>query len=172
MKGRLRNPPSIKWHIERVVRKLRGEVINHYRNRLISFAIFGSYARETYRHDSDLDVLIIADRLPKGRMNRMAEFLKIERGLERILEDLRKKGIFVELSPVIKSPSEAFVGSPLFIDMVEDVRVLYDRNDFLKNILSSIRQRLESYGARRIWKGNAWYWDLKPDYKPGDTIEI
>jgi hypothetical protein len=26
--------------------------------------------------------------------------------------------------------------------------------------------------ARRIWLGNAWHWDLKPDFKPGDVIEL
>ena len=24
--------------------------------------------------------------------------------------------------------------------------------------------------ARRL--GNAWYWDLKPDYKPGDVFDL
>jgi hypothetical protein len=26
--------------------------------------------------------------------------------------------------------------------------------------------------AKRVWKGSAWYWDLKPDYRPGDVIEL
>jgi hypothetical protein len=24
----------------------------------------------------------------------------------------------------------------------------------------------------RIWRGNAWLWDLKPDYQPGDVFEL
>jgi hypothetical protein len=31
---------------------------------------------------------------------------------------------------------------------------------------------LAHLGARRVWLGNAWYWDLKPDYRPGDVFEL
>jgi hypothetical protein len=31
---------------------------------------------------------------------------------------------------------------------------------------------LEQLGARRIWRGNAWFWDLKPDYRPGEVFEL
>jgi hypothetical protein len=56
--------------------------------------------------------------------------------------------------------------------MVEDSRILFDKDDFFKKELERLRARLESLGAKRIWKGNAWYWDLKPDYKYGDEFEI
>ena len=26
-------------------------------------------------------------------------------------------------------------------------------------------------GSRRIWRGDAWYWDLKPDYTPSEVVE-
>jgi predicted nucleotidyltransferase len=38
-----------------------------YGDELVSVAIFGSIARGTARKDSDLDVLIIASRLPRSR---------------------------------------------------------------------------------------------------------
>jgi hypothetical protein len=49
---------------------------------------------------------------------------------------------------------------------------LYDREGFLQSALGRLKARLESLGARRIWRGNAWFWDLKPDFKPGDVIEL
>ena len=63
-------------------------------------------------------------------------------------------------------------GSPLFLDMVDDARILLDRGDFFQRELNGLRERLARLGARRIWKGNAWYWDLKPDYTPGEVFEI
>ncbi|MDP2755764.1 MAG: nucleotidyltransferase domain-containing protein, partial [Nitrospirota bacterium] len=48
----------------------------HYGHRLVSIVVFGSVARETYRADSDIDILLIANRLPKGRTKRVAEFMK------------------------------------------------------------------------------------------------
>ena len=56
--------------------------------------------------------------------------------------------------------------------MVEDARVLYDRNGFFANELTRLRSKLTQLGAKRVWKGNVWYWDLKPDYRPGEVFDL
>jgi hypothetical protein len=56
--------------------------------------------------------------------------------------------------------------------MVEDARIVHDPDGFLAGYLERFRARLAELGARRIWRGNAWYWDLKPDFKPGEIIEL
>ena len=76
------------------------------------------------------------------------------------------------MSPVFKTPAEIEHGSPLLFDMVEDARILTDRDGYLEAVLGRLRYRLRELGARRIWRGNAWFWDLKPDYKPGEIFEI
>ncbi|MGH7332032.1 MAG: nucleotidyltransferase domain-containing protein, partial [Candidatus Rokuibacteriota bacterium] len=76
----------------------------------------------------------------------------------------------VALSPVFKTPEETEAGSPLFLDMVEDARIVYDRDGFLKNRLERLGQQLAALGSRRVWRGNSWYWVLKPDLAPGETI--
>jgi len=143
-----------------------------YGARLVSVVFFGSAARETQRFDSDVDLLVIADGLPNGRMNRIREFDAIERKLDSFLADLRKEGIDTYLSAIIKSPAEAEAGSPLFLDMVEDAVIPFDRDGFFARRLDRLRKRLQELGSKRIWRGNAWYWDLKPDYKPGDVFEL
>jgi len=35
-----------------------------------------------------------------------------------------------------------------------------------------LRQTLERLGARRRTLGHLRYWDLKPDFKPGDVVEL
>ena len=152
--------------------KLLAEVKSFYRDRLVSFVVFGSVARETYRFDSDIDLLIIAEDLPKGRMKRVAQFLTVEDRIETFLESLRKEGMNTYISPVFKTPEEAEMGSPLFLDMVEDASILFDRNGFFSKVLERLRNRLKELGSKRVWKGNAWYWVLKPDYKPGEVIEL
>ena len=67
------------------------------------------------------------------------------------------------LSPVFKTPEEVERGSPLFLDMVEDARILYDDGGFFASCLDHLRFRLSQLGARRIRRGNAWHWVLKPD---------
>ena len=49
-----------------------------YGDRLISLAVYGSVGRGTPRPDSDIDILVVADDLPRGRMARMAGFEAVE----------------------------------------------------------------------------------------------
>lgn len=162
----------LKESFRTLAERLLTEVRRFYGDRLVSVVLFGSAARETQRFDSDIDVLIVAKDLPRGRMKRVREFDAIERELEPFLQDLAAMGIQTYLSAIIKSPEEAEVGSPLFLDMVEDANILYDKDGFFSRRLERLRKRLKELGSKRIWKGNAWYWVLKPDYKPGDVIEL
>ena len=76
------------------------------------------------------------------------------------------------ISSVFKTPQEAELGSPLFLDMVEDARILYDKSEFFSKRLERLRKRLKELGTKRVWKGNIWHWVLKPDYQPGEVIEL
>lgn len=53
-----------------------------------------------------------------------------------------------------------------------NARILYDRGRFLEGALDGLRARLARLGARRIWRGKAWFWDLKPDYRPGEVFDL
>jgi hypothetical protein len=105
-------------------------------------------------------------------MKRIAQFADIEQRVEPFLESLRKEGIHTSISPIFKTPEEAQRGSPLFLDMAEDALILYDRDRFFSKILDRLRNRLKELGAKRIWQGNVWHWVLKPDYRPGELIEL
>jgi hypothetical protein len=157
---------EISVDIDQLLKRLTGLSKERYGERLISLAVFGSVGRGTPRPDSDVDFLLIARDLPVGRIARMQEFAAIETALVATIKGR------VELSPIFKTPQEIANGSPLFLDMVEDARLLFDRDDFFKNTLENLRGRLQRSGARRIWQGNAWYWDLKPDYVQGEIFEI
>jgi len=76
------------------------------------------------------------------------------------------------LSPLIKTPAEAKAGSPLFLDMVEDAILLIDREGFFQSILDQMKAKMIENGSVRVWRGNAWYWDLKPGHAFGETIHL
>jgi len=61
---------------------------------------------------------------------------------------------------------------PLNLDMTEDAVLLYGRDGFLAQILERVRASLRRFGARRLQMGRIRYSDLKPDFRPGDSIEI
>jgi len=138
----------------------------HYGTRLISLVVFGSVGRGTPRPDSDIDLLLVVKDLPDGRIARVKEFAPIEIALSNEIKT------HFDLSPVFKTTEEIADGSLLLLDMIEDGHVLFDRGDFFQGAMKNLQQRLHRLGARRIWRGNAWYWDLKPDYKQGETFEI
>ena len=78
----------------------------------------------------------------------------------------------VMLSPVFKTPAEVEAGSPLFLDMVDDARILHDPHGFLRRNLDGLPRRLQALGARRIWLSNAWYWELEADLKPVEVFTL
>ena len=62
--------------------------------------------------------------------------------------------------------------SPLYLDMVYDAIILFDRDEFFKKVLDRLRKRLEELGAKRIRLGKLWYWVLKEKYRFGEVIDI
>jgi len=157
---------------EEIVADLDTVCREHYGETLVSLAIFGSVARGTMRPDSDIDLLLVVDGLLRGRMARVRDFEVIERRMEGVLRAAERKDVHTTLSAAFKTPSEVEQGSPPFLDMTREVRVLYDREEFLERYLESLRQKLQALGARRVRKSGGYYWLLKPDYRPGDKIQL
>ncbi len=158
--------------IEPLLSRLHAACREHYGERLVSLIVFGSVGRGTAGAESDVDLLVVARELPDGRVARVREFLAVERRLAADLADARRRGWALELSPVFKTPDEVTQGSPLFLDLVHDARFLEDREDFMHQALARLKLRLDALGAKRVWRGNAWFWDLKPDYRPGEVFEL
>lgn len=151
--------------ISELIEKLKAEVITCYGQRLVSLVIFGSAARGTMRPDSDLDILICAENLPQGRRSRLKEFQKVEQSLTEFLKELKASRIYTALAPIIKTPNEVEFGSPIFLDMIDNSKIIYDTNSFFENYLRELKQKLEKQGSKKIKFGNTWYWELTPSLK-------
>lgn len=156
----------------RLIDKVTRETRIHYGDRLISVVLYGSVARGTMRPDSDIDLLIVANPPPHGRMARMREFEGIDEAMASDLKEAARMGVHTYLSPIIKTPEEVGYGSPLFLDMTLEARILFDRDAFFARYLQGLRSRMRALGSQRRRLGGGYYWVLKPDYKPGDRIEL
>jgi hypothetical protein len=156
----------------RLLERIVAETTAHYGARLVACVVYGSVARETEREGSDVDLLLVVNDLPRGRFARVEEFEPVEARLGPDLQPRTPEEAPIELSPVFKTPQEVLAGSPLFLDMVEDARILHDPEGFFAGYLDRLRSRLRELGARRVWIGNAWYWELKPDIKPGEVFSL
>lgn len=145
-----------------------GQLKRHFGNHLISVVLYGSTAIGEERPDSDIDLLIVLKEIKEG-------FYRRRMLLDPVFEAFQSKyqGQPVPfISPLLKTPEEARRISPLYFDMVDRSRILVDRDQFFKNILDDVQSRLNRLGAMRRKLGKIEYWDLKPDYKPGDVFEI
>lgn len=155
--------------IEAVLSALR----SCFRENLVSVVLFGSVARGEAGELSDLDLLIVCEELPGSRWKRYDLFHQALAPLKGVLEDLARQHCYPEFRPILKTRREAEVHTPIYLDMVEDARILYDRDGFFAGVLAGLKRRLAELGARRVFLDDgSWYWDLKPDYRFGEIFEI
>ena len=140
--------------------------------RLFAVILFGSVARREATQYSDIDLLIVVDRLEKGRLHRAAMLEKPDRAVQGDLMALWEKGIYTDVVPVLKSAGEAERIVPLYLDLVEDGIILFEKDKFFTRILNRLQQSLHRLGAVRLQSGHIRYWDLKPDLKPGEIFSL
>jgi len=155
-----------------LIEKLVEALIRKYGDRFISLIIFGSVARGEAKKDSDIDLLLIIDSISKIRFERQKEFINLEKEIQEYLDTLFEEGYFIDFSPIIKTPEEALRIPPLYLDMVEDAIIAYDKDNFFKDILENLSNKLKELGSKRVSMGKRWYWILKPDYHFGEVIRI
>ena len=139
---------------------------------LVAVVLFGSVARGEATADSDIDVLVVCEKLPAGRFARLAELGRVDARFENELRRLGAAGIDTRVVPLLKTRREAARVVPLYLDMVEDACLLVDRGGFFAEVLAGLRARLASLGAERRRRGRAHYWVLKRDFVPGESIEL
>ena len=151
---------------------LKQACLDVYGDRLISLSVFGSVAARTMGPDSDIDILLVCEPLPRGRMARVREFETVDRICESSLEQAVQQGVRTTFSPHIKTPHEVLKGSPVFLDMTDTMRVLFDREEFFVGYIETLKKRLSNLGARKVRFGGGYYWILKPDLKPGEEISL
>jgi predicted nucleotidyltransferase len=154
------------------IRSVLRELRRVYVTRLRAVALFGSVARRTARPDSDLDLFVVVDELPRGRRARLDTFDAVELALAGEIQALMEAGVDVELSPVLRTPDDLTRASPLMLDLTEDAVIIEDDGGCLVQALDDLRAQLRRLGARRIWLGTRWYRDLKPDYRRGEIIRL
>jgi len=141
-------------------------------DRLTSVALYGSVARGEATTESDIDLFIVLKDAPRGMLRRRELLDPIRRRLTSELEQLWNQGIYTDFVEVIRTEDEARRFHPLYLDMIAEAKVLYDRGGFLRKVLDELKQRLEELGARKETLDRIHYWNLKAQFTPGEVIEL
>ncbi|MGH2571674.1 MAG: nucleotidyltransferase domain-containing protein [bacterium] len=161
-------PAGIQEPFRTVLVAAGDEWISYLRDDLVSLVLFGSVARGCATQLSDIDLLVVAHGLPRSLADRRRPLLDRLRHL-REERDLPS----VPWNLLVKTPEEARHHSPIYLDIVEDGVLLHDRGQFFAGVLAAMRSRMQALGSRRIFlEDGSWYWDLKPDFRFGEVVEI
>ena len=142
---------------------------------LTSVVVFGSVARGEAREGSDIDLLVESERFKGTLPRRFKVFSEIDRRLSRSpgARIIRGRGLSTLVSPVTLTPEEVKSNPPILLDVLTDGVILYDEGNFISGHLNQLKAKLEALGARRVTlPSGKWYWDLNPDHKLGESVEI
>ena len=162
-------PLSPQWSalVERVVAEYRDAIGDD----LVAMALFGSVARGEARPDSDLDLYVVTRRPILGDSRLPAMWGRIDASRE--YQALVAVGYRPTLSPVPHTVDD-LAGHPwILLDIAHHGLVVYDPEAALERELAAVRRRMAELGSQRIaLSDGSWYWDLKPDWRPGEVVDL
>lgn len=156
-----------------LIHKFLADIKDKYKDNLVSVVLFGSIARGKGRKESDIDLLVILDDTSDVYYNRLKPLVDIELKIREspVYERYIKEGVMPCFSYLVFSLKEAEGNHYVFLDMVEEAIILYDKNNYFKKRLSFLRERLSIIGSKKLsLEDGTWYWDLKPDLRIGDEF--
>ena len=138
---------------------------------ILSVALFGSVARGQARPDSDIDLLVVHKKVdfnPAYRSVDIAFALKEEDEYTRLVE----QGLNPQPACIFMTEGELWDRPHILLDILVEGMLLFDIG-VLESRLTALRERLNALGSKRVaLPDGTWYWDLKPDWKPGEIIEL
>lgn len=141
---------------------------------VLSVVLYGSVARGNATTESDVDLLLVLEKASPVYRERVLLLLPILRHLrcQACWAELVAQRIFPSPNVVILSREEADQSLLLYLDMIEEARLLLDRGHFFRHRLDKLQDRLRQLGARKIRRDSGWYWDLKPNLKPDEVLVL
>ncbi|HIE22956.1 MAG TPA: nucleotidyltransferase domain-containing protein [Candidatus Korarchaeota archaeon] len=163
--------PQKEYHslIEFIVARL----IESFQEKLVSIVLFGSIAQGKAGEESDLDLLIVIKDLPERYSDRLRLFNEAVKGIEALRLKLWEKRGIPLVDPTILTPEDAATNHPFYLDMVDSPVIIFDRGEFMKKTLEELKNKLKKLKAKKVSLADGkWYWELKPEIKKGEVIEL
>ena len=140
---------------------------------LLAVALFGSLARGKAKPGSDIDMLFVYRNGKRDKVR--SRFSKVGLAFREREEykNFEKRGFRPDIFPVFLSEKELKEGPWVLLDIQDHGIILYDPHKILKRRFISLKKRLKELGSKKVnLPDGKYYWDLKPDWKPGEVISL
>ncbi|MBD3157889.1 MAG: hypothetical protein GF309_03780 [Candidatus Lokiarchaeota archaeon] len=144
--GRLEDRPHIS-----IIRSALSCLLHHFGTQLVTMAVYGSVSTDNYTDTSDIDILVVADEWPRNISDQTAEVVEATAPVRRAISALyESQGISSSIQWYTLTKEEAAKLRPLYLDMVRDAELVYDRDHFFEDILSKLESRMSDFGVKRV----------------------
>ncbi len=150
-------------------------LLDYFGEKLLGIVLFGSIARGDWDIDSDIDILVVVEGWDSKPMwERIRELY----GIREKLRETREYRAAVEAGyiPILQhyplGGREALRFHKIYLDIVLDGIVIYERGGYISGIMDSVRNKLLEYGARRISRPDGRYYWLIKDIKAGEVFTL
>ncbi|HHT9135049.1 MAG TPA: nucleotidyltransferase domain-containing protein [Candidatus Avalokitesvara rifleensis] len=157
---------------KRLLRRLQGLLEEGLGSQLVGLVLFGSVARGTAGEKSDIDMLVVFD----GDRAKVQEiFVKTVIKLRRTHEyqDMAESGYFPDPFPIFMNLARLKTHPWILLDIADHGIIMLDKKKIIETEFARLKRRLRELGSKKVFlEDGTWYWDLKPDWKPGEIIEI
>ncbi len=120
-----------------------------FTNDLLSIVLFGSIIKGTFTGTSDIDVLVVCENLINDWRARDKIALELTEDIEL------KYTTPIHMILVSKDEVSHSIESvnPLMLEIYETNEIVYDRDDFFKQLLISLEKNLHRWHAEKLEKG-------------------
>ena len=134
---------DLKKEVIKIIKELKGEYLKEYKKNLVSIVLFGSYANDFFTPVSDVDLIIIFEKIKDSKLSIYSKFFFISENLPTY-KKLKKEKIYLNFSPIIKEKSHLNVNIPYLWNT--NFKIFYDKDGFFKQFIS----KLEDFKKKKI----------------------
>ena len=132
-----------------IIIELTAALKKEFHQTLISIAVFGSMVKGTLTPTSDIDVIVVCENLPKDWRARDKMVLELTEAIE--LKYTRP--IHMNLLGKEEISMAGDLISPLILEIYDANEIVFDKDDYFKNLLKDMKENLKNLHATKIQHG-------------------